>query len=71
MRFTISPFATSGFLTLASGVPLSVTHANGRPLRIADPGLSGPVGDRLGDKVADGKVINPYFNINAFLPLAD
>ena len=42
-------WATSGFATLASGIPLSVSHANGRPIRIASPKLDGPVGERLGD----------------------
>ncbi len=64
-------WATSGFLTLASGTPLSVTHANGRPIRIADPRLSGPISERLGDRVSGGRVQNPYFNVNAFLPLVD
>lgn len=65
-------WATSGFVTFASGTPLSVSHANGRPLRISNPALSGPIVDRLGDKVdSTGRVTNPYFNPSAFLPLAD
>jgi hypothetical protein len=61
-----------GYWEYVSGLPLSVTQANGRPLRIAKVALSGPVGDRIGDKKdpTTGKVLNPYFNINAFQPLA-
>jgi hypothetical protein len=65
-------WATSGFVTLATGTPLSVSHANGRPLRISNPALSGPIADRIGDRRdASGRILNPYFDINAFLPLAD
>jgi hypothetical protein len=71
-RHVAGGWATSGFVTLATGVPLSVSHANGRPLRISNPALSGPIADRIGDKRdASGRVLNPYFDINAFLPLAD
>ncbi|MCI0423967.1 MAG: hypothetical protein L0312_32940, partial [Acidobacteria bacterium] len=60
-----------GFLTFASGMPLSITHANGRPIRIRNPAKSGPIGERLGDRrdPVTGKVLNPYFDIDAFRPL--
>ncbi len=65
-------WALSGFTTFASGTPLSVSHANGRPIRIANPRLEGPVHERLGDKRdASGRVLNPYFRIDAFQPLPD
>src|SRR5207247_716163 len=58
--------------TLASGVPLSVTQTNGRPIRLVSPKLDGSVSSRLGDKRdASGKALNPYFNTNAFLALPD
>ena len=60
----------SGFLTLASGTPLSVTQSNGRPIRLHSPRLSGSVEARLGDKLdASGHVLNPYFDITAFQAL--
>ncbi len=64
-------WAVSGMLNLASGAPLTVTQANGRPLRIASPRKSGPVSERLGDRVdpATRQVLNPYFNVDAFAPL--
>ena len=71
LRQVAGGWATAGFVTFATGIPLSVTHANGRPLRIANPRLDGPVGDRLGDRLQGGRVVNPYFNINAFQALAD
>jgi len=54
-------WAVSGLGSIASGSPLSVTHAFGRPLRIKNPKLSGPVSDRLG----------AYFDAGAFVPLPD
>ena len=71
-RQAFGGWALSGFGTLATGVPLSVTHANGRPLRLRNPRLDGPVSARLGDRRdAGGRILNPYFDITAFLPLAD
>lgn len=53
-----------------SGQPLSISQTNGRPIRIRNPRLSGPVEQRLGDKRdASGRVLNPYFDITAFQPL--
>lgn len=61
----------SGLAQFATGTPLSVTHTYGRPIRIRNPRLSGPVHQRLGDKrdPVTGKVLNPYFDIDAFQPL--
>jgi hypothetical protein len=72
LRQIAGGWAVSGFGTLASGVPLSVTQTNGRPLRLVSPKLEGSVGSRLGDiRDASGKVLNPYFNTSAFLALPD
>jgi hypothetical protein len=69
-RQALGGWATSGFLTLASGTPLSVSQANGRPLRLRNPTLSGAVDSRLGDKTdAAGHVLNPYFDTTAFVAL--
>jgi len=63
-------WAASGLAQLASGSPLSVTHAFGRPLRVRNPKLGGSVASRLGDRRdATGRVLNPYFDIDAFVPL--
>lgn len=64
-------WSVSGLAQFATGTPLSVTHAYGRPLRIRNPRLSGPVHERLGDRrdAATGRVLNPYFDITAFEPL--
>ena len=69
-REAFGGWAMSGFLTLTSGMPLSVTQANGRPIRLHSPQLSGSVESRLGDKLdASGHVLNPYFDITAFQAL--
>jgi hypothetical protein len=71
LRQLVGGWEWAGWWEYVTGVPLSVTHANGRPLRIAPVALSGPVKNRLGDRrdPATGRVLNPYFNINAFQPL--
>ncbi len=52
--------------------PLDAKAGRDRPIPIADPNMPGDVHDKLGDrKDASGKVLNPYFNINAFLRLPD
>jgi hypothetical protein len=69
-RQALGGWAMSGLVTLASGMPLSITQANGRPIRIRNPKIDGSVKSRLGDKVdAGGHVLNPYFDITAFQPL--
>jgi hypothetical protein len=49
----------SAHVNATSGDPLSVTHANGRPIRLRPAALSGPVNERLGR----------YFDTTAFAPL--
>jgi hypothetical protein len=68
-RALASGWEVTTFLSLETGTPLSVTHANGRPLRIRNPKLEGSVSDRLGDRREGGRVVNPYFDIAAFQPL--
>jgi hypothetical protein len=70
LRAVASGWELTSYLTYESGTPLSVTQANGRPLRIKNPKLDGPVVNRLGDSVLNGKVTNPYFDITAFQALA-
>ena len=70
--FLISNWAVSGRLYIASGVPLSITDTNGRPIRLRDASRSGSVGDRVGDQVdpATKQILNPYFDVTAFQSLA-
>jgi hypothetical protein len=68
-RQLLGGWSLSGIVTRASGLPLSVTQANGRPYRIKNPSLSGSVESRLGDRVASGSVVNPYFDTSAFQAL--
>ena len=69
-RQAFGGWAVGGLATLASGTPLSVTGANGRPYRVHSPTLSGSVGSRLGDKTGpNGQVLNPYFDTTAFVAL--
>jgi len=71
-RQALGGWALSGLVNLATGAPLSVSHTNGRPIRIRNPRLEGPVSSRLGDRRdASGRVLNPYFDIAAFVPLPD
>ncbi|GIU77175.1 MAG: hypothetical protein KatS3mg005_0413 [Bryobacteraceae bacterium] len=54
-----------------SGTPLSISDANGRPIRLRNAALSGPVRERLGDRVdpVTKEVLNPYFDTKAFQSL--
>jgi hypothetical protein len=64
-------WTVAGYYTYESGTPLSISQANGRPFRIRNEVIGGPVESRLGDRRdAQGRVLNPYFDINAFQPLA-
>jgi hypothetical protein len=70
LRQVVGGWAVTGFLTLESGTPLSISATNGRPIVIADPRVDGSIDQRLGDqKDAQGNVINPYFNTKAFQTL--
>ncbi len=52
--------------------PLDARAGRDRPIPVADPNMPGGVHDKLGDqKDASGKVLNPYFNISAFLRMPD
>jgi hypothetical protein len=52
--------------------PLDSRAGRGRPIPISNPNMPGGAHDKLGDqRDASGKVLNPYFNINAFQRLPD
>ncbi len=66
----VEGWSISGYLNARSGSPLSISHANGRPVRLRNAALSGPVAGRIGDqRDAAGNILNPYFDITAFAPL--
>jgi hypothetical protein len=69
LRAFVSDWQLTGFLSRQTGTPLTVTQANGRPVRLRNPQLDGPVDQRLGDRTSGGKVVNPYFDISAFQAL--
>ena len=72
LRSVLGGWAVTGFLSLESGLPLSITQSNGRPMVISDPRVDGPVNQRLGDrKDSAGNVLNPYFDAKAFQSLAN
>jgi len=58
----------AGTFRLTSGTPLSITQARGRPVPLKNPTLSGPVRDRLGDRLdpATGRPSNPFFDTTAW-----
>jgi len=66
LREVAGDWAITGFLDLESGLPLSITQANGRPIVIGNPREYGAIDKRLGDRVVGGVVQNPYFNTQAF-----
>jgi len=70
LREAAGDWAITSYLTMESGLPLSITQANGRPIVIANPGESGPIDQRLGDKVVNGVPQNTYFNTHAFQALS-
>jgi len=67
----VEGWTLSAWVNGRSGYPLSISHANGRPIRLRNAAKSGPVRERLGDRVdpATKRVLNPYFDIDAFAPL--
>jgi len=69
--YILGGWSVSGLAQFATGTPLSVTHAYGRPIRVRNPKLTGPVHERLGDRrdPTTGRVLNPYFDTTAFVPL--
>jgi hypothetical protein len=71
LRQIAGGWALSGYFIAETGIPLGVTHANGRPIRLRNPAFSGPVSERLGDRLdpVTRRPVNPYFDINAFQTL--
>jgi hypothetical protein len=67
-RTAFGGWKVAGLFRFQTGLPLSVTHPNGRPIRIRNPRLDGPVSQRLGDRTEGGRVVNPYFDTGAFVP---
>ena len=69
LRELAGDWAVTSYLTMESGLPLSISQTNGRPLVVGNPQVGGPINQRLGDRVAGGVVQNPYFNTAAFQAL--
>ena len=67
----VGGWSFSGSYHYESGNPLSISDSNGRPLRIRSAAKSGPIVDRIGDRIdpVTRKVLNPYFDITAFQSL--
>ena len=70
LREVAGDWAVTGYWSFESGLPLTITQANGRPLVVGNPEESGPIDRRLGDRVVNGVVQNPYFNTTAFQALS-
>jgi hypothetical protein len=66
LRELAGDWAVTSYLTMESGLPLSISQTNGRPLVVGNPQVGGPINQRLGDRVAGGVVQNPYFNTQRF-----
>jgi len=64
-------WSLSGRFYYSSGTPLSISDANGRPYRLRNAALSGPIRDRIGDRIdpVTREVLNPYFDTKAFASL--
>jgi len=69
-RGWVEGWSVSGYLNARSGSPLSISHTNGRPIRLRNAAKSGDVASRLGNQrdPVTRKVLNPYFDIDAFQP---
>ncbi len=67
----IGGWSLSGRYAYQAGAPLAISDSNGRPIRIRNAAKSGPIVDRLGDRVdpATRQVLNPYFDTTAFVSL--
>jgi hypothetical protein len=70
LREVAGDWAVTSYFTMESGLPLSISQANGRPVVVANPRESAPIDQRPGDRVVNGMVQNPYFNTQAFQPLS-
>ena len=73
LDWVLGGWALSWQTKYTSGSALFATQSKmGNPIPIADPTTAGSLQDRLGDqRDASGQVLNPYFNRDAFQPLAD
>lgn len=71
LSHVVGGWNVSGRAGYSSGAPLSISHPNGRPVRLRNAALSGPVKERLGDRIdpATKRPLNPYFDTTAFEPL--
>ncbi|MGH9521469.1 MAG: TonB-dependent receptor domain-containing protein [Terriglobales bacterium] len=69
LRQTLGGWEITNFLSMESGLPLSITGNNGRPIIAGDPRGHGPIDLRLGDVVVNGVPQNPYFNTSVFQQL--
>jgi len=71
LSHVIGGWTVSGRAGYSSGTPLSITDSNGRPIRLYNAAKSGPVKERLGDRVdpVTKEVLNPYFDTIAFQSL--
>ncbi len=67
----VGGWTVSGRARYSSGTPLSITDSNGRPIRLYNAAKSGPVKERLGDRVdpVTKEILNPYFDTKAFQSL--
>jgi hypothetical protein len=67
----IGGWSLSSRFSYAAGSPLSVSDSNGRPYRIRNAAKSGPIVDRIGDRIdpVTRQVLNPYFDTTAFASL--
>lgn len=65
--FLASNWAVGSRFYRASGTPLSITDANGWPLRLRNAAIGKSLNDRLGDRVdpVTKQVLNPYFDVTA------
>jgi hypothetical protein len=68
----VGGWSVSGRAYYSSGTPLSISDSNGRPIRLRNAAKSGPIVDRIGDRVdpVSNQVMNPYFDTTAFRSLA-
>ncbi|MEK7752180.1 MAG: TonB-dependent receptor, partial [Acidobacteriota bacterium] len=57
----VGGWVTSGRLYISGGPPLGISDTNGRPIRLRNASKSGPIGERLGDRVdpVTKQVLNP------------
>ncbi len=67
----IGGWSVSGRAFYSSGTPLSISDSNGRPVRLRNAAKTGPIRERIGDRVdpVTREVLNPYFDTKAFASL--